>query len=78
MVIIEILDYRVGASHAKHNHRILDLPETRTALGAAANAEERLASLSSCLSNLTEIVMVHSSRTDRRARAKDSLCQRRL
>src|SRR5580704_3120437 len=31
---------------------------TRTAVGAAASAEEQLALLSSCLSNLTEIVMV--------------------
>ena len=33
-------------------------PETRTALGAAGNVEQQLALLSSCLSNLTEIVMV--------------------
>jgi PAS domain S-box-containing protein len=33
-------------------------PETRTALGAAGNAEQQLALLSSCLANLTEIVMV--------------------
>jgi PAS domain S-box-containing protein len=34
------------------------IPETRTVLGAAGNAEQELALLSSCLSNLTEIVMV--------------------
>src|ERR1700676_1944005 len=33
-------------------------PETRPALGAAGNVEQQLALLSSCLSNLTEIVMV--------------------